>query len=54
VPDACIAFAKSAAQIKYFNIPVEERQLQRKIKEYTKGGGRYVMAYIEKVFSEKN
>jgi transposase len=43
-----------AAQIEYFNIPVEECQLQRKMKEYTKGGGRYVMVYVEKVFSEKN
>jgi hypothetical protein len=42
------------AQIKHFYIPVEERQLQRKIKEFIKGGGRYVIAYVRKVFLEKN
>jgi hypothetical protein len=43
-----------AAQIEHFKIPVSERQLERKIKEYIYRGRRYVIAYIEKVFSEKN
>jgi hypothetical protein len=42
------------AQIKYHNIAVGPRQLQRKMKEYTHGGGRYICAFIEKEISEKN
>jgi len=42
------------AQIEHFEIPIGERQLQRKIKEFTPRGSRYVMAYVGKVFSEKN
>ena len=41
-------------QIAYHKLPVKRRQLQRKIKEHTKGGGRYLCAYIEKVISDKN
>jgi len=29
------------AQIDYYNLPIKPRQLQRKFKEYTKGGQRY-------------
>lgn len=42
------------AQIEYHKIPVGPRQLQRKMKEYTYGGGRYICAFIEKVISAKN
>ena len=41
-------------QIAYHKLPVKKRQLQRKIKEHTKGGGRYLCAYVEKVISDKN
>jgi hypothetical protein len=42
------------AQIGYHNLPVQKRQLQRKLKENTKGGGRYLCAFIKKVLSSKN
>jgi hypothetical protein len=42
------------AQIVHFNILVEKCQLQRKLKEHTKGGGHYIIAYINKVISTKN
>jgi len=42
------------AQIKYHNLPVGKRQLQRKMKELTQGGGRYICAFIKKVISDKN
>src|SRR4051812_35961394 len=42
------------AQIEYHNIPIGKRQLQRKIKEHTKRGGRYLCAFIKKVISTKN
>ena len=42
------------AQIAYHKIPVKRRQLQQKLKEYTKGGKRYLCAYIKKVISEQN
>jgi hypothetical protein len=41
-------------QIAYHGLKVKERQLQRKLKEYTKGGGRYKCAFIKKVISKKN
>ena len=41
-------------QIAYHKLPVKRRQLQRKIKEHTKGGGWYLCAYIEKVISDNN
>jgi transposase len=41
-------------QIAFYDLPVGKRQLQRKMKEYTKGGGRYIIAYVNKVISEKN
>jgi hypothetical protein len=41
-------------QIKYHDIPVGVRQLQGKIKEHTKGGGRYLIAFVKKIISQKN
>ena len=43
-----------AAQIEHFKIPISERQLEQKIKEFTHRSRRYVMTYVGKVFSEKN
>lgn len=40
-------------QIPYFKLPVQKRQLQRKLKEYTNGGGRYKCAFIKKKISQK-
>jgi transposase len=34
------------AQISYHKIPVKRRELQRKLKEHTKGGGRYMCAFV--------
>ena len=42
------------AQIAYHNLPVGKRQLQRKLKELTQGGGRYICAFIKKIISDKN
>ena len=42
------------AQIEYHNLPVKRRQLQKKLKEHTKGGQRYKQAYITKEISAKN
>ncbi|PQE16394.1 hypothetical protein CJF31_00009603 [Rutstroemia sp. NJR-2017a BVV2] len=42
------------AQIEYYKIPVKKRQLQRKLKEHTKKGRRYLCAFIKKVISPKN
>jgi hypothetical protein len=42
------------AQIEYHNRPVKRRQLQKKLKEHTKGGQRYKQAYITKEISAKN
>ncbi|PQE11533.1 hypothetical protein CJF31_00011044 [Rutstroemia sp. NJR-2017a BVV2] len=42
------------AQIEYHKIPVQKRQLQRKLKEHTKKGRRYLCAFIKKVISPKN
>jgi hypothetical protein len=42
------------AQIKYYKLPVGERQLQRKLKEHTKGGQRYKQAYVNKELSDSN
>ncbi|PQE27819.1 phosphoribosylformylglycinamidine cyclo-ligase protein [Rutstroemia sp. NJR-2017a WRK4] len=42
------------AQIEYFKIPIQKRQLQRKLREYTRGGARYKCAFIKKVISPKN
>ena len=42
------------AQIAFHNLPVQKRQLQRKLKEHTKGGGRYLCAFIKKEISKKN
>ena len=41
-------------QITYHNLPIGKRQLQRKMKEHTKGGGRYKCAFIKKKISAKN
>ena len=42
------------AQIAYHHLPVKTRQLQRKIKELTYGGGRYKCAFVKKTISDKN
>jgi hypothetical protein len=42
------------AQIEYHNLPVKTRQLQRKLKEHTKGGAWYLCAFVEKIISVKN
>ncbi|TVY80583.1 hypothetical protein LSUE1_G007656 [Lachnellula suecica] len=41
-------------QIVFHDIPVKTRQIQRKLKEHIKGGGRYLCAFIKKEISEKN
>jgi hypothetical protein len=35
-------------------LPIKKRQLQRKIKEHTKNGGRYKCGFVKKVISDKN
>lgn len=42
------------AQIEHFNVPVKKRQLQRKLKEHTRGGQKYKCAWVRKVVSRKN
>ena len=42
------------AQIDYYNLPIKPRQLQRKLKEHTKGGQRHKQAYIKKELSAGN
>ena len=42
------------AQIEYHHLPIQKRQLQRKLKEATNGGQRYKQAYIKKKLSAKN
>ena len=42
------------AQIEFYHLPVQKRQLQRKIKEHTRGGRRYKMAFVKKQVSKKN
>ncbi|KAL5322950.1 hypothetical protein ACEPPN_007475 [Leptodophora sp. 'Broadleaf-Isolate-01'] len=41
------------AQIEYHNLPVKQRQLQRKLKEHVKAR-RFKMAFVKKQVSEKN
>jgi hypothetical protein len=41
-------------QIKYHNLPVGKRQLQRKLREHTKGSRIYKCAFIKKQISAKN
>src|ERR1700712_1085558 len=41
-------------QIEYHKLPVQKRQLQRKLREYTNGGRRYKMAFVKKRVSDKN
>jgi hypothetical protein len=41
-------------QIKYYNLKVGKRQLQIKLKEYTKGGQRFKQAYIQKEILQNN
>ena len=43
-----------SAQIAFHNLPVQTRQLQRKLKEHTKRSGRYKCAFIKKKISAKN
>ena len=40
--------------IQHFKLPVGPRQLQRKLREHTKGGRRYKCAFVKKVVSHKN
>ena len=42
------------AQINYHSIPVQKRQLQRKLKEYTYGGQRYKCAFVKNSISDEN
>jgi hypothetical protein len=42
------------AQIEYHNLPVQTRQLQRKLKEHTRNAKRYKMAFVKKQVSAKN
>ena len=42
------------AQIAYHKLPVKTRQLQNKLREYTKRGARYKCAFVKKVISNKN
>lgn len=42
------------AQLEYHKIPVRRRQIQRQIKKHTRGGGRYLCAFIKKVISSRN
>lgn len=42
------------AQIEYHKLPVQARQLQRKLKERTNGGQRYKCAFVKKEISKKN
>src|ERR1700712_3516703 len=41
-------------QIEYHKLPVQKRQLQRKLREHTNGGRRYKMAFVKKRVSDKN
>lgn len=41
-------------QIAFHDLPVKKRQLQTMIKRNTKGGGRYLCAFVKKVISTKN
>ncbi|KAM3066502.1 hypothetical protein ACMFMG_012000 [Clarireedia jacksonii] len=41
-------------RIEYHKIPVKRRQLQRKLKEHTKKGRRYLCVFIKKVITAKN
>jgi transposase len=41
-------------QIEYYNLPVGKRQLQRKLREYIRGGKFYKCAFIKKQISAKN
>ena len=42
------------AQIAFHNLPIKTRQLQRKLKEHTKGGGKYLYAFVKKEISKEN
>jgi hypothetical protein len=42
------------AQITFHNLPIQKRQLQRKLKEYTCNARRYKMAFVKKQVSVKN
>jgi lipid II:glycine glycyltransferase (peptidoglycan interpeptide bridge formation enzyme) len=42
------------AQIEYHNLPVQTRQLQRKLREHTRNAKRYKIAFVEKQVSAKN
>ena len=42
------------AQLTFHDLPVQKRQLQRKLKEYTHNARRYKMAFVNKQVSAKN
>lgn len=42
------------AQIEYYKLPIKKRQLQRRLKQSTKGGQRYKMAYVKKKIRPQN
>ena len=42
------------AQIQYHGIPIQKRQLQRKLKEHTNSGQRYKCVFVKKRISDKN
>ena len=42
------------AQIEFHKLPVQKRQLKRKLIEHTKKGGRYKCAFVKKVISTQN
>jgi transposase len=46
--------AQYEAQIQYHNLPVQQHQLRRKLKEYTNRGQKYKCAFVKKVPSGKN
>ena len=41
-------------QIEYYGLPVQKRQLQRKLKEYIYGSQRYKCIFVKKKISDKN
>ncbi|PQE03479.1 hypothetical protein CJF30_00010869 [Rutstroemia sp. NJR-2017a BBW] len=41
------------AQVEFHTLPIKKRQLQRKLKNYTKKSRRYLCVFIKKIISEK-
>jgi hypothetical protein len=42
------------AQIEYHKLPIKARQLKTRLKQATKGGRRFKMAYVKKEISRPN